>query len=721
MTKVSTNDNIWDMLGDQFDSSIPRLTAITIKENDYSGSYWYPVSMDRPGYYFDFSDKSSYDNPPKFRIDFAAYEYPNQQGSSSLNHIIFEKCMYYPSLVKRQFCYSNLGLKCTEYFGNPVDDAVLWRIESDCLTEGFKFKKALYTVLNSEYDFSVITDEYGVEIRFEDLNFHIAVNQKSAFGLYADERSMKASMSEGYVSISVQKGNYLVIAQNITLDPAEKLLLDFGLSSVSANSAAKVLNNIDIEDSISSSWNKWFNSLTNFPFKDRREKKAYYKCWWIIRTNYYNHPRWGRMVLEALPVYKGLWQWAIAAIEWHSDQNTENTSEWIKKALDMFTENQRDDGYITHAIYIDEENPGEGWAQAGIGTVQTPMLPWAALRYYYSTMDKDSLERWYKHFERYYEYLCRTRDEDFMDLHLWGITTSFDTGLDTTSVFQRVTYGENRVKEDFCYPAIFAAERCRYEISMDRIAKILGYNDSEWLKEADISKKAMNEHLWDDSKKWYSVLHQDGTLDTRIGVDGLFPLAYQLVEFDRAATMEEIFKRLIGQYGIRSVAQGEPGFCENTYWRGPAWPKTGSLGMETCRYYYPHLMEKVHDAVINMTLNYPNIWECCNASTGELARSDLGVICTPGVSSNVGAGEIIGSLFIYNSFDMFGIEDTLPLTEVKNFHWAGLRVSITNGNDGWSVRAEKAEKEKGLLRFIDYDGNVHQKDVQAGREEFILL
>lgn len=721
MMKVSGNDNIWDMLGDDFDSSIPRLTAITIKENDYTCSYCCPVPMDRVGYYFDFTDKTGYDNPPKFRLDFAAYEYPNLQNSSGRNHIVFEKCTYYPSMVKRQFSYSNLGLRCTEYFGNPVEDALLWRIEADCLTVGFKLKKTLYTILSSDYEFSIIPGESEVEIRFDDLNYHIAVNHKADFRLYQDESSMKAYMSKDKTSTAAKKGNYLVIAQDIELDPADKIVLDFGLSSVSGNTALKAIKCDNIEEAISTNWNKWFDSLTSFPFKDEAEKKAYYKCWWIIRTNYYDHPRWGRMVLESLPVYKGLWQWAIAAVEWHSDQNTEHTSEWIKKALDMFTEYQREDGYITHAIYIDEKNPGEGWAQDGVGTVQTPMLPWAALRYYYSTMDKASLERWYKHFEKYYEYLCRTRDRAFMDLHLWGITTSFDTGLDTTSAFQKVTYGENGSKEDFCYPAIFAAERCRYEITMSKIAKLLGYKEDEWLKEAEKSKKAMNEHLWDEAKKWYGVLHQDGTLDTRVGVDGLFPLAYHLVEPDRASIMEESFKRLIGEYGIRTVAQGEPGFCANTYWRGPAWPKTCSLGMEISRYYYPQLLEKVHSSVIKMTLNYPNIWECCNATTGELARSDHGFLCTPGMSSNVGAGEIIGSLLIHKSFNVFSIEDILPLAEISNFHWAGLRISISKGNDCWLVRAEKAEKDKSLLKFIDSDGIVHQIELQAGKEEFIPI
>lgn len=732
----ASESNIWGELGEEFDSSIQRLTAITVKENDYSVGYSYPVPMDRLGYYFDFTNKTGYDNPPKFRIDFAEYEYPNLQNSCGRNHIIFQKSAFYPSLIKRKFSYSNLGLDCTEYFGNPIQDALLWRIEAKCLTTGFKLEKMLYTVLSSDFEFSVVSGESGVEIAFDDMKYYMAYNRSTAIGLYKDENSMKAQLSLGspftevskreslYTEVNnsiLKKGNYLVLAQKIELAPGENITFDFGLSSVSAKLAEKALKCADIEGTVSSRWNKWFNSLGYYPFKDEREKKAYYKCWWVIRSNYYDHPRWGRMVLEALPVYKGLWQWAIAAIEWHSDQNTEYTSEWIKKALDMFTEYQREDGYITHAIYIDEDKPGESWAQSGIGTVQTPMLPWAALRYYYTTLDMESLKRWYGHFVSYYEYLCRTRDDAFMKLHLWGITTSYDTGLDTTSVFQRVTYGENGIKEDYCYPAIFAAERCRYETTLGTIAGILGYDGTQWLKAAEATKEAMNKHLWDNEKRWYGVIHQDGTLDTRVGVDGLFPLAYHVVDAGRASLMEENFKKLIGEYGIRTVAQDEPGFCAGTYWRGPAWPKTSSLGMETAKYYYPQLVDKVHSAVLNMALKHPNIWECCNASTGELARSDQGFLCTPGVSSNVGAGEIIGALLIGKGFGMLGADDMLPLAEFANYHWAGLRISVTRENGNWFVYAEKAEKDKGTVNFIDSNGAVHRKEIlKTGVKEAIF-
>lgn len=695
--------NIWEIVGEDYDHSLQRLTAIIVKESDFTRYYAYPDEWNTLGYCFNFSDKTVYDNPPKFKIDFAVYGYPDLMKKCSKNYIVYDECKYYPSLVKRSFSYSNLGLRGIEKFGQVVDGALSWKINFECTNEGFQFDKQLYTILSSDEKFSIINHSGGIEVVFDEIRYFIACNTSTDFGLYENDHNMKSELSTGKISMNNKEGYYLVLSQNIKLSPGESTEISFGMSSVSEELSFKAANIEGMEKNISVKWNNWFNSLPGLKFVDERELKTYYKCWWTIRTNYYNHPKWGYSIVEALPVYKGLWQWAIPSVEWHSDQNTEYTSEWIKKAMDMLIESQREDGYITHAIYIDEEKPGERWAK-GKGIVQTPHLPWVAVRYYNVTGNLEALKSWFGPLKKYYKYLCRSRDEEFEFLHLWGITTSFDTGLDTTPVFQKVTYGEMGEKEEYCYPSIFAAERCRYEQAMGKIAELIGENPNKWYDEAEITLQAMNKYLWDENKKWYGVRHQNSFLDTRVGVDGLFPFVYHLVDDEKSVLMKENFSKLIGTFGIRTVAQDEPGFREDIYWRGPSWPKTCSLGMEVCRYYYPDLIEDTFNAVLNMALSHPNIWECYNVRTGELARADLGFVCTPGVSSNVGAGDIIGSLFIYHGIDMYGMEEWLPLIELTNFHWKGIRLTTKNCGEGWEITATESEKKKGLLKFIDNKG-----------------
>ncbi|MCX6992481.1 MAG: hypothetical protein NT011_04975 [Kiritimatiellaeota bacterium] len=213
------------------------------------------------------------------------------------------------------------------------------------------------------------------------------------------------------------------------------------------------------------------------------------------------------------------------------------------------------------------------------------------------------------------------------------------------------------MKETFCYPVIFAAERCRYEQAMARMSKILGKGEEAfWLAESRLTLQAMNRVLWDKKKKWYGVVHADRTLDTRVGVDGLFPFAYRLADKNLAGQARSNFKKLIGPYGIYTIAPGEPGFYEETYWRGPAWPKSCSVALAAAKYHYPDLAERVKNGLVEFILKYPSVWECMNVATGKIARGDVGLMATPVISSNVGAGEAMGALLTYYGTDMFSMD-----------------------------------------------------------------
>lgn len=712
--------NIWDIVKDEFDSRIPRLTGFNVKENDRTNHFVYPSGWDTIGYNFDFSLKSGYDNSVKFRIDFGMYEYRKGSDSYNLTKVVFDKCIYYPSLVKRFFTLPYAGFKGIERLGRSSNEGLTWCIDIESLSDFFTLNRCFVTVLKSDEQFAVSMKGNVITLSFKDMDYHIACSQNIKWTLYENETSMKHELTNEGLGRNVEKGCCLVIKHELELKPREHYRIMFGLSEYSASMALEASMDNNFEDSIRIQWNSWFNSLPKVKFKDEKEERCYYKSWAVIRGNYYESPMWGHSVLEALPVYKGAWQWAMSSTEWISDQDTYQTSVWFKSAMDFFIKMQREDGYITHAMYIDEEKPGERWAK-GAGIIQTPHFPWVALRYYYTTMDKEALRRWYEPLNKYYEYLNNTRDKNFRNLHLWAIITSFDTGLDTTPAFQKVTYGENGVKEQYCYPAIFAAARYRYEQSMGMIADILGLDPGRWYEEAEVTKQAMDRYLWDDKKKWYGVLHEDGTLDTRVGVDGLFPLAYHMVDRDRASAMERNFTKLIGNYGIYTVAPGEEGFIEDVYWRGPAWPQSCSVGMEVCRYYYPHLLDRVLDSTINMILSNPSIWECYNARTGEVARSDHGFVCTPAISSNVGAGGILGAILIYHGFDMYGIDDVLPLTYMENFHWGGMRITVTRNENGWIVSGSKQERDRSTVKFADSHGKIHQVDVKEEQEVLIKI
>lgn len=694
-------ENIWGILGDRFTKDLPRLNAVYIKPEIEQIAFAYPHEGDRLGYHFEFTNKSGYNMPPKFTVDFNVFELPGIMGHLTENRTLLGAHCSYPELLYRDFEYTNLGLIGKERFGIRNPGAYTWELNLICRLEGMHMDKKLFSVLTSPEEFFAEKKNGGIEITFSDMKYYIACNQETNCFVFPDEYTMRNTL-EG-AKPAAGRGHYLAIEHHVSLATWEQATLTLGLSDLSMENAQVATDATDFENIVSARWNAWFNALPALTFNSEEEKKLYYKCWWTIKSNYYKHPDWGHSVTEALPVYKGIWQWAIPSVEWHSDQNCEYPSVWIKTSMDLMLDAQREDGYTTHAIYVDDTIPGEIWLQSD--TVQTPHYPWVALRYYHITQDIDSLRRWYPKLLKYYEYLCKSRDEAMLNKHLWAITTAFDTGLDTFPAFQRVTYGENGEEpERYAYASILSAERFRYEQSLGAIADVLSENGDAWRNEAEKTRVAMDEYLWDEDKKWYGMRHEDGTLDTRVGMDGMFALVYGVMSSSRAAQMEENILKLIGEYGIRTMAPDELGYREDVYWRGASWPKSCSVVMAACQKYFPQHMDVVYRVILKGFLQYPNIWECYNARTGELAHSDQGFVCSPGVSSNVGAGDIIGSLWMYHGMDMYGIEPILADIPMRDVHFAGMRVSITDG----TVTAHAAECESAEIILKSLDGTTRQ-------------
>ena len=711
-------NNIWNLVGEEFDEKLPRRTAILVKPNDDSLHFAYPAKLGTLGYYFDLRDQTTYEETPTFKIEMSPFIYPGLSPEIvSRSTYYYSKQKYYPSLIERELVFSSLGIEMKETFARVRDNSFTWRLRFNSRNVHHFLEKKFYLIVSGEKKFDEIS------IKKEAGLFRVLVGGKSLIlkavdvdgGIYDTVDAYEDDIFQGKLSQANSCGKYLVLELGVKLPPGKSTAIQIGISLADPLFAERAFSVKDLAGPIRRRWNSRFSHLPEIKFRTEEERKAYYKCWWIIKLNYYHHPEHGPTVLEALPVYRGYWLWGMPAVEWHSSQNREHASKFIKKVIELFLDNQREDGYLTHAIYLDENIPGERWSQSN--TTQTPHIPWVALRYYYVTGDKESLQKWYSRLVKFYEYLTRSRDAK--GLHLWAILTSFDTGLDTTSAFDKVTYGIRGRKEAYCYPAIFAAERYRYELALAKISEILGKGeDGAWLEEAQKTKESLDKYLWDTKRKWYGVLHENGRLDTRVGIDGLFPFTYKVVNKSQAKEARSNFQRLIGQYGIYTIAPGEKGFREETYWRGPTWSKSCSCAVATARNYYPELLSQVTQSTINMLLAHPSIWECMSARTAKIGRGDIGIMATPVVSSNVGAGEALGAILTAYGIDMFSIEDVFELVEVKNFHWAGFWLDVSREKSHYLVMVRKGEKKEGDITFR-FGGKVITISVEADKEYII--
>ena len=128
-----------------------------------------------------------------------------------------------------------------------------------------------------------------------------------------------------------------------------------------------------------------------------------------------------------------------------------------------------------------------------------------------------------------------------------------------------------------------------------------------------------------------------------------------------------------------------------------------------------HLLDAVFSAVLRANLKYPNIWECIDVTTGELARSNAGYYSTPCMSSNVGAGELLGTIWLYHGFDMFGTRALLPLTAMRDYHYAGLRITVTEDCGKFTITAKSAEVNESDITFTHPDGRNIKIHLECGK------
>jgi hypothetical protein len=651
--------NIWKKLLTQFDEKLPRRTAVLIKENTQTTAFYYPTNLGMIGYNLDNRAQSTYEEAPAFTFYIDEVSFGGLKGSPIPSRIpfYFSNMESGPNYIGRDIIFANAGLMAEEELSNPLDTGVNWSFTFEPRTIHCEFKKRLYLIFTGETTLQasrdIIQGKEVFTLKLEDgRGISIAPSEDTSFGLYQGFGEYREDALKGQLNSKLGEGRYFILTMDIIF-PRVKSSKDFGSMDISFGISSlgpeEAMENL-VEDAWKKTqdlWNDWFARIPAVDFKNEEELQAYYKCWTVVKQNYYVHDKWGRILLEALPVYKGVWTWGTSALPYNSLLDPQYPGVFARNALNLFFDTIREDGYIAHAIYIDEKKPGERWGR-GKGIIQDPHFPWVALAYYKKTQDKESLEKWYEPMVRFYKYISKTRDEDLENLHLWAATTSFDTGLDVTPMFTDITYYD----EEYVYPSVFAAERCVYERSMGQIAKILGRSSDAkfWDEEARLTLEA-SEKLWDPQKAWYGVLHCDGTLETVVGLDGLFFLGYGLVSCERAEKMRNNFKKLIAPYGIHTIAPDEEVYEGDIYWRGPAWPKSCATGARAVMNYYPELKEEVTASLVNWALRWPSIWECLNGQTGDVARGDAGVLATPCISSNVGAGELIGAFRVLKGLD----------------------------------------------------------------------
>ena len=145
----------WFLVREQFDEKLPRLTAILVKESDFSLNFAYPSDFGSIGWLLDSREETTYEESPVAALKFGEYSFPDLSGKRATKNMLhFGAMEYYPSLVRREVVFSNVGLEVNEQFGqNPAGGGFFWdlQLRSKCHSP-YLFEKRLYSIVALEHN-----------------------------------------------------------------------------------------------------------------------------------------------------------------------------------------------------------------------------------------------------------------------------------------------------------------------------------------------------------------------------------------------------------------------------------------------------------------------------------------------------------------------------------------------------------------------------------------
>ena len=242
---------------------------------------------------------------------------------------------------------------------------------------------------------------------------------------------------------------------------------------------------------------------------------------------------------------------------------------------------------------------------------QLPQMAWSVWQEYQFNQDVEWLRTFLQPLIRFCEYMD---NRDKLGLGLWCQHHYYD-GLD---MFPTVD-GLILRNETVLYSSSYAAEQVQYLRALSLIMNALGEKSAKEYKEkAEAAHSRMIHLLWDEQRQWFGDILATGSRETVVGMQGLFALVYGLApnNCDRGKLAGNL-ESLIAPFGVCTVAPEDERYCEQFFWRGPAWPASCLYGTAAAHVYAPNLLPRMGAATIRLALAQPNIWECLQPHSGQ--------------------------------------------------------------------------------------------------------
>ncbi|MDF2652628.1 MAG: hypothetical protein K0Q73_8433, partial [Paenibacillus sp.] len=351
--------SIWRSLMTEFDASLPRRTAVLLKENETTTAYYYPMDFGKIGYHLDTRIATTYEEKTSFsfwldevvRGDFA------NNPVLAVNSFYTRAMTSAPNWLRRDIGFPSVGLDLEETASVPSDRGLSWSLNFKQRTLHKTADHRFHLVVKGQGELRLESsvDAARPELKLLRLisaggeSITLAVPSEADAGLFGGIDEYQNAMAKEKLPTGSTSGRYLIIAFHIhfakvksSKDWQEKRLV-IGISSLDLQDALDA-SNTDSEARTEQLWNGFFSRVPLLHSGLEQAERMYYKCWSVIKQNYYHHPEWGHMVLEALPVYKGAWMWGTSAIVSNSLLDPDHPAEYARNSLNLFCNNIREDG-----------------------------------------------------------------------------------------------------------------------------------------------------------------------------------------------------------------------------------------------------------------------------------------------------------------------------------------------------------------------------------------
>lgn len=264
----------------------------------------------------------------------------------------------------------------------------------------------------------------------------------------------------------------------------------------------------------------------------------------------------------------------------------------------VLLQNETADGFVPNF-----EFPGDGNSD---DRSEPPVGAYCLLKAYRASSlgstaaDRDLLSWAYPLLLRYHRWWFTARDGNNDGLLEWGTkldnnlqAAKYESGLDNSPMYDEAVFNNTSHTmqlDDVGLNALYAADAW----ALSQIAAELGLaSDAQQLAaEYQATGERINSQLWNEQTGIYLNRSWDGTFSTQLSPTLFYPLLAGIVPADRAARMAQAHllnpSEFLQQFMLPSIAQNNPAYADQNYWRGRVWGPMNFLVAEGLRRYGLH-------------------------------------------------------------------------------------------------------------------------------------